>query len=155
MKFTAFIVGFLRIVLLGIGLIFIIGRLFFPKQIESSVITPVRRMPVFGQVLGVTWDRAGQAGAAVTDKTIGIINTIENTDLPLNESILKIAQNNDPKQAASDAVNQQIDKEVANLKNLPQETINQMKEELRKEMYKQICKQWLEDKPATNSSGLQ
>ncbi|NMC36501.1 hypothetical protein GYA49_05655 [Candidatus Beckwithbacteria bacterium] len=122
-----------------------IGRLFFPSQLEDMVINPARRMPVFGQVLGTTWDKAGSLGPAITQTTIDFANQVEQADLPISETITDLAKSDDPSQAASDAVEKKVNEKLQDVKDLPAEKVEEIKKELRKEMYQQICKDWLEE----------
>ena len=123
----------------------VIGRLFFPRKLEEAVIIPASRMPVFGQVLGITWEKSGYLGPAITQKTIELADSIEESDLGVNESVVELFDTNNPKKAASEAIEKEVDKKVSQLKDLPSEMVEELKSQVRNEMYKKVCQDWLKE----------
>ncbi len=138
--------------LLLLLIILVVGRLFFPQPLEITVIEPVKKLPLFGQVLGSTWDAAGNIGPEVTKKTVEFADRIEKSDLPINETVLGLAVGGNPQQAASEVVEQSVNETITEINNLPAAQLEAIKQEIRKEMYRQICQSWLGEQPIASSS---
>jgi hypothetical protein len=144
MKFKDVLLLVLKNFFALVFLLIIAGRLIFPKAIEEAVINPARRMPVFGQILGTSWDKAGEVGPVLGQKTSQLADKIESSDLPVNQSIKDFFNSGEASKSASKIIDDVISKNSQSLKDLPQEAVDKIKEDVRKEMYKQICTDWLE-----------
>ncbi len=115
------------------------GRLFFPKVIEDSVISPVRRMPVFGQILGTTWDNVGNIGPSINNKATEVADFVENNDLNIDSTVSNIINDDDPKQVIDQIIEQKINQSVDNLQNLPNNVSKSLEIKIKKEIYNQLC----------------
>jgi len=133
------IVSLLKKVFILAVIIYVGGSLFFPGVIRDSVVKPTENIPVVGQVLGVTWEGVSTVGPAITKKTVELSDKVEQTNLPLNEAVEDIAQSENPGEAVSQLVEQTVEKQVQSIKDLPAETVEKIKDEIRQEMYKQVC----------------
>lgn len=132
--------------LLLLGLVIIAGaRIFFPKKFEEAIIIPNRQMPVFGRVLGVSWDTAGDITDLITNKTVNLAEEIETNDLNLKDKIDEISSSENPKDEVNKILEDSINKKVEDLKDLPAEKLEELKEQIRQEMYKQVCGEWLKE----------
>ncbi|MGI5828049.1 MAG: hypothetical protein ACOX6V_03450 [Patescibacteria group bacterium] len=129
----------------------VLGRFFFPKIVENGVISPAKELPLVGQVLGTTWERAGTIPPVITQKTVEFSDKVEHVNLPLNETIENITKSEKPGETISDIIEKSIDEKVNSVKDLPEHAVEKLKSELRKEMYSQVCQNW-EELESTSSA---
>lgn len=145
MKFAKFILNLTKNLAI-LGLIIIAGaRIFFPKKFEDAIISPNRQMPVFGRVLGVTWDTAGDISDLITNKTVEIADDIETKDLNIDEKIEQINSSDNPKDEVKKIVEDSVQSKIEGYKDLPKDKVEEIKEEIRNQMYRQVCEDWLKE----------
>jgi len=141
MKFLfGMIKSIVLLVLVGIAA----GRLFFPNLMQDKIINPVRKIPVFGQVLGLTWDKSGNLAPAITEKTVNLADKIEYSDLGISEAIEKTATDNNFSTDVTRTIEASIQKQMGQLENIPKEVLDKVETEIRNQLYTQICKSWIE-----------
>jgi uncharacterized membrane protein len=140
-----------NLALLGLAVI-VIAKIFFPNKFEQAVVTPTRKMPVFGKVLGTTWETAKDLETIITDKTVQYADELETKDLNINETIDQISKSENPSQKISQLLEDSVNQKVDNLKDLPAETVEKVREQIRSEMYRQVCGQWLKEEENKNEN---
>jgi hypothetical protein len=129
-----------------VGIGFVTARMFFPEATQELIIDPARKMPVFGQVLGSTWDGTGKIGPALSQKTVSLADDIESSEFGINEKITDLSSSQDPAGEISKTIEEQIDEKVDEIKDLPKNMVNSVKEKAREEVYAQICREWANEK---------
>jgi len=139
-----FILTFFKVIIVFFFGSIILGRLFFPKLMQDYVISPIEKVPVLGQVLGITWDKSDEIMPILTQKTVHLADQVESSDLGINEAIENAASDQDLSQSIKNTINKVIQERVVQLKDLPAQTTQKAQEEIRREIYKQICSGWNE-----------
>lgn len=122
----------------------IIARLFFPNLMQELVIKPALKLPIFGKVLGVTWEKSAEITPFLTQKTVELADKVESSDLGINEAIEKAVSDKNVSQSVSATIESGIEHQVSQLKDMPAEVLQQVESGIRKEIYRQICTGWLE-----------
>jgi hypothetical protein len=125
--------------------VLVLGRIFFPAIVEHNVISPISKLPVVGKVLGTTWEQAGTIGPVITQKTIDFSDKVEYANIPISETVEDIARSENPGEAVTELIENSVNKKAQAIKNLPEEAVEKAKNEIRKEMYKQICSEWVKE----------
>lgn len=151
-KLKAFIFALLKFIIGVTVLGLLVGRAFFPQSTEEFIIEPSKKIPVFGQVLGATWDTSGEIGPAFTKKTVQLADEVETADFGLDDTVVRMAQTENPQEEINKIIEEKIDQTVEGSKDIPQEVMDTIKEEIRKEMYKQVCSEWLGKEEDKNSN---
>jgi len=142
--FMKFIISVFKIILLGFFALIILGRLFFPNLVQDYVISSTEKIPVLGQVLGITWDKSSEIMPLITQKTVKIADQVESADLGIDEAIENAAGQENISQTIKTIINKSIESKVSQLRGMPGEVITRTQEEIKKEVYKQICSNWNE-----------
>jgi len=96
-----FILTFFKVIIVFFFGSIILGRLFFPKLMQDYVISPIEKVPVLGQVLGVTWDKSDEIMPILTQKTVHLADQVESSDLGINEAIENAASDQNLSQSIS------------------------------------------------------
>ncbi len=148
-----FLISFLKLSAILLLTLIVVSRLFFSSIVENQIISPVRQLPVFGKVLGATWDASGEIGPVLTLKTVDLADRVEYSDLGINETIEQAATDKNIGETVSEAIELQVKKQVSLLKNTPKEILEKAEQEIRDEMYRQICSGW--KKTSEASTGAQ
>lgn len=149
MKFLAIIFKYLLIVVV---LVLISGRLFFPQKTEELVIEPARKLPIFGQVLGTAWDKAGQLGPTLTEKTVSLSQQIKNEDIGINEKIIEITKQEDVKESINKSIEAEVAKKVSEIENIPQDVLKSVEAQIRQQLYNQVCSNWQKELESSSSA---
>jgi hypothetical protein len=136
----------------AVFLVFLLfARFTFPKPIEDKLISPTRRMPVFGKVLGTTWETTGSIKDYVTNEALNLADQVETDSLGLDEAIQQITDSENPGQEVKNIMEQSVSQKVEDLKNLPKEKYDAIKQQVRNEMYGQVCEGWLKESTASGN----
>ncbi len=102
-----------------------------------------------GNVLGETQKQVKKVlGVEVEIKQPEDINLEETENESAQESIKPIMENKAVKETVNKIdkiVKDKINEEVGDIKKIPQEQIDKIKEEVRKEVKRQICEEWLKN----------
>ncbi|NMB56826.1 hypothetical protein GYA19_02710 [Candidatus Beckwithbacteria bacterium] len=132
--------NFFILILLGIA----VGRVFFPQSFEEKIVVPAQKLPVFGQILGTTWNESGRISPVISQTTSRLADSIESSDPQINETITELFEEGATTSAQA-VLDKKIDEKVKDLQNLPEQTLEKIKQNLRKEMYQQLCREWLSE----------
>ena len=124
-----------------------IGRLIIPQTLENVVIKPARDVPVFGKVLGESWKATGDLNNQLSNKTNSLSDSIESSG-NLDSQISNISESDNPSGEITNIIENSVNDKVEDLKDLPAETLEKIKQEIRDEMYEQVCKSYIEEKQA-------
>lgn len=123
-----------------------IGRLVIPQTIDQIIIKPTRNVPVFGKVLGESWGATDYLNKKLTNSTINLTDQIESSGENLDNQLSQIGGSDDPNQEIQSIIESNVNSKVEDLKDLPAEAVEKIKQEIRDQMYEQVCKSYIEEK---------
>lgn len=143
--------GFLLNILAAFFLLVIMAQLLAPKVTENSIINPTKNVPILGKVLGVSWDATGNLLTKLSNSTIDMADEIESSNFSIDEKLEEISKSGNASQGVSNLIEETVDKNLENVKNLPNEVVEKIKKQLREEMYSQLCENYMKEKEASDS----
>ncbi len=143
--------GFLLNTLAAFFLLVIAAQLLAPKATENGIINPSKNVPVLGKVLGVSWDATGNLLTKLGESTVDMADQVESSDFSLDEKLQEISQSGNTSEGVNSLIEEVVDKNLENVKNLPNEVVEKIKKQVREEMYSQLCENYLKEKEASNS----
>lgn len=144
-----FILSVLKITLGFLLVALLAGKVFYPQTLEDNIISPARKMPIFGQVLGTTWDGVGNLGPTISDKTQQLTQKIDTHDIDTKAIVDTIVNSNDPQKLIEDSIQKQIDLQTDKLKSLPDTVVESIQKEVQKQLYQQFCREYQASNSAT------
>jgi hypothetical protein len=123
-----------------------IGRLVIPQTVENVVIKPTRNVPVFGKVLGESWGATDYLNQKLTNQTVQLTDNIESSGDNLDDQLSQISDSDNPSQEIQTIIEDSVNQKIEDVKDLPADTLEKLKQEVRNQMYEQVCKSYIEEK---------